>query len=344
MVVFSDGKANVKCLQQGTGSATQDAIQAACEAYNNYNISVYTVGFGDNADEATLQSIASCGNGNYYFSNVEELVDIYRQLAQDILNASYSEQTVISEDLYTKLYPDSYILVDYNKTIPYGLIITAETPEFGNDISQGILNVPNDTVPYEAKVISYSGTKWTDNAEVYNNSSGLWENVFNLSYYDLSYTSLGDPYAVNIPINKINSGDNLIKVSTGLASGNSTGGSPYNKIIYSLVKNVSSYSQIVSSAEGCTWIIEFQDGTNSTMIFPNTYLGSKICYYTSDNIAYNNNDAIDNAIFNLLSDLDLDSDGRIETKFSDRDLTINSIEITGIPFTWETEVQVRVWR
>jgi len=116
------------------------------------------------------------------------------------------------------------------------------------------------------------------------------------------------------------------------------------KILYSLIKNASSYSQIVSSSVGCTWTIEFEDGTNSTITIPSDYAGSKECYFTFDNLAYNNNDAIDNAIFNLFSDLDLDSDRRIETKFSENDLSVNSIEITGIPFTWETEVQVRIWR
>ncbi len=345
IVVMSDGQANVRCSEQGTGSASQDAVQAACDAYNDYGIYVYSIGFGNDADESTLQSIASCGNGNYYFSNIDELVDVYAQIVDDILNATYYEQTVVSSGLHTKLYPDSYISVDYNKAIPYGMIITAETPEFGNSISEGSFNVPGDTSPYEVKVVSYSGTKWTDNADVYNNSSGLWENVFNLSSYNLKYINLGDPYVVNIPLNKIHAGDNSIRVSAGLSSLNSSGGSPYDKIIYSLVKNVSSYSEIVSSAEGCTWTIEFEDGTNSTIRIPEDYSGSEVCLYTSEEApSYNNNDAIDNAIFNLLSELDLDSDGKVETKFSDSDLTINSIEITGIPFTWETEVQVRVWR
>ena len=28
----------------------------------------------------------------------------------------------------------------------------------------------------------------------------------------------------------------------------------------------------------------------------------------------------------------------------ENDLTINSVEVEGIPFVWETEVQARVWR
>jgi len=235
MVVMSDGKANTKCPEQGTGSATDDAIQAACDAYENYNLTVYSVGFGPNVDEATLQSMASCANGNYYFSTLEGLADIYEQLANDIINASYFEQTVVAEGIFTKLYPDSYVSVDYTKTIPYGLLIATETGIFGNNISEGIFSIPNDTQPYEVRTISYSGSKWTDNVSIYNSSSGIWKNIFNLSRYNLDYTDLGDPYAVNIPLEDISYGNNTIRVSAGLNPTNSSGGSPYNKIIYSLI-------------------------------------------------------------------------------------------------------------
>jgi hypothetical protein len=344
MVVMSDGKANVKCSAQGTGSATQDAIQAACDAYNDYGIIVHAVGFGDGADVATLQAIANCGHGNYYYGEISQLVEIYRQIAEDVIKASYSEQTVLWEDIDTELFSDSYISLGYDKIIPYGLIITSETDAFGNQISEGSFEIPDDTSPHEARVISYSGSKWTDNVEVYNNFTGAWENTFNLSVYNLSYVNLGDPYAVNIPLDKIHNGINSVRVSTGLNSINSSGGSVYDKIIYSIVKGLSSYSPIVSSKEGCAWTIEFEDGTNATMNVPSNYSGTKQCYFTSSNIAYNNNDAIDNAIFNLLSSLDLNSNRKLETKFSENDLTIDSVEVDGIPFTWETEVQARVWR
>ena len=344
IVIMSDGEANVRCAQQGTGNAKQDAIQAACDAYNNYNLTVYSIGFGSDADETTLQSISSCGNGNYYYSDVDELIVVYQQIADDIIKAAYSEQTVIGEGIFTKLYPDSYISLDYSSTIPYGLIITTETPEFGNLISEGSFIIPDDTSPYKIKVISYSGSKWTDKVEVYNNGTGIWESVFDLGIYNQNYVDLGDPYVVNIPLDKIKVGNNSIRVSTGLNSFNSSGGSIYDKVIYSLVKNISSYSSIVSSAEGCIWNITFEDDSNSLMVFPDDYSGTQNCFYTPEDISYNNNDALNVAIYNLLTSLDLNSNRKIETKFSENDLTINSIEVTGIPFTWETEVQARVWR
>ena len=344
LVVMSDGEANVRCSQQGTGNAKQDAIKAACDAYNNYGVRTYSVGFGEDADEATLQSISSCGHGSYYYGDVGDLINIYQEIAEEIIKASYLEQTVIGENIETKLYPDSYISLSYQKTIPYGLAVFAETSEFGNEISEGSFFVPNDTTPYEVKVASYSGSKWTDKAEIYNNNLSIWEKVFDLSTYHSPYINLGDPFIINLPTEKIIHGDNKIRVSTGLSPENSTGGSVYDKIIYTLVKNISSYSPIVASARGCIWNIEFEDGNNETIKVPQDYQGSENCYYTESLLAYNNNDAINLAVYNLLKSLDLNSNRKIETKFSESDVVVSSSEIKGIPFTWDTEVQARVWR
>jgi len=350
IVVMSDGQPNVQCARQGTGSPTQDAIEAACDAYENYGIVVHAVGFGSDADETTLQNIAvTCGHGNYYYGGVDDLTEIYEQVAQDIIEASYYEQTVVGEGIETKLYSDSYIDIGYDKEIPYGLLITSETEEFGDSESIGDFFIPNDTEIYEVKVISYSGSKWTSRVENYDFGLGGWSSFFDLGGYNSSFVSLGDPYVVNIPLERIFYGNNSVRVSIGLNTDNYSAGSENNKVIYSLVKDVSSFSPIVASAQGCNWNLEFEDGSNLELSIPSNYSGSDQCYYNStipdfSHAIFNNNDAIDYAIFNLLSDLDLNSNGKIETKFSDQDLTINSIEIEGIPFTWETEVQVRAWR
>lgn len=348
MIVMSDGGANGECIEQNTGSASQDAIQAACDAKDNHNITVYAIGFGDSVDEETLQAIAlTCGGGNYYYGSVEELVDIYKQAAQDIIKAIYDAQTVISERIHTTLYPSSYVSVDYTSTIPYGLMITAESEEFGINVPVGNFSLPFDATPYQAQVISYSGPKWTGLVEIYDNVSGIWEEVFNLSKYGEGYTILGDPYVVNIPTSKLRRGENSVRVYTGVAPNNLTDSSMYNKIIYSVFKNISGFSTIVASAEGCVWTVEFEDGTSSIMSFPQGYTGTS-CSYTSTNSppygVYNPNDAISVAIFNLFSEMDLDSNGKLETKFSETDLVVNFDGVEGIPFTWETEAQVRVWR
>ncbi|MBI3622878.1 VWA domain-containing protein [Candidatus Pacearchaeota archaeon] len=357
-VVMSDGIPNYYCdnYTDYTGSpefptpsgdypvSTQWAVNAACKAYNNYNISVYAIGFGNDVNMTVMQLIASCGHGSSYFGNVSQLESIYNQVAQNIITAAYQEQTVTGTGFSTRLYPDSYINISYTKSIPYGLVIVAESNTFNNNASQGDFYIPNDTVPYEARVVSYSGSKWTSQLEKYNSSDLSWKSIFNLSSFGSNFTLLGDPYSIYIPKSEINYGNNTVRVSVGLDPGNSSAGSIYNKVIYSVVKNLSSYSPILSTAIGCRWTIEFEDGSNSTINVPASYSGANTCLYSSSGSSYDNNDAIDYAIFSLLSQLDLNSNGKLETKFADNDLSLDTIEVTGIPFTWETEVQVRTWR
>jgi cysteine-rich repeat protein len=363
IMVMSDGSATRECAEQGVTAdlngngnaddAGDDAIQAACDAYNNYGITVYSVGFGDGADEATLQDIASCGQGDYHFGDVDDLIDIYRQIAEDILNAVYEEQTLVGDGSLMTLFSDSKISFGYDeKALSYGMEVVLESAEFGNTISEGSFFVPDDSVAYEVGVVSYSGSKWTALVEVYNNGSGLWESVFNLSEYSDDYTTLGDPYVFNIPIDKITSGENRIRVNQGVDPTNISGGSIYDKIIYTLIRDIAAYSSVLPVANGCIWHIEFEDGSNDTMLFPSNYLGTDNCYFAEDDYFFfgnnvvleNSQDAISNAVLNLLNVLDLNSNNKIEVKFGETDMDLSSVEIEGLPFTWSTEVQARTWR
>jgi len=336
MIVMSDGQATRQCSEQGTGSSTQDAIQAACDAYNNYGITVHAVGFGSGADETTLQAIANCGNGSYYYGDVENIIEIYQQIAEDIIEASYTEQTIESSgEISTILYPDSYIEFNYTKTpLPYGLITSAE--EMFSDSSFGYFDTPENSTILDVKVISYSGPRWTKEVEINNNS------VYNLSGYGSDFIELGDPYSISVPLGLVNS-SNVVKLITGLSAENSTEGSEYNKIIYEIVKDMNSYSSISSKAEGCEWTIEFEDDTNITKNIPSDYNGSNVCYYTSEQRTYDINDAIQTAVYNLLKLMDFDSNNKLNVKFTGQNLEISSSEITGIPYGWSTEVQVRMW-
>lgn len=348
MVVMSDGEANVECPQQNTGDPKQDAIQAACDAASQ-GMYVYAVAFGGRANVTTLQSIASCGQGSFFFGDIDDLVQIYQDIAQEILNAAYYEQTVVGEGFSTYLDSSSYVSVDYDRTIPYGLIINAETPIFGSSAPIGNFTLPSDATPHEVNVVSYSGSRWTSKVDVFNNNTGLWESIFDLSEYGVKYVDIGDPYVVNIPISNVRKGNNSVNVSLGLGPNNLSDGSQYNKILYSVIKNVSGFSPILPSADGCIWEIEFEDDSIEVLTVPNTYTGSERCYYNStildsSHAIYNPNDAIDVSIFNLLSSLDLNLNGKAETKFTENDLTISASSVDGIPFVWESEVQVRVWQ
>jgi len=206
-----------------------------------------------------------------------------------------------------------------------------------HDSYYGDFLVSNSTSIVEAKVVSYSGPRWTDDVEINNNS------IYNLSYYGSEYTRLGDPYSIQIPVSYIGE-ENTVMVSTGTSPANSSEGSSYNKIIYRVRQNASSYSEIVALAEGCVWSLEFEDSSTSNLYVPTDYGGSDICYYKSTGVNISNDeDAIQLATLNLLSLLDPDSDGRVDVKFTDQNLKISSSRITGIPYIISTEVQVRRW-
>jgi len=328
--------------------ASQNSNWSSCRLRNNLNTTVYSVGFGPVSDcwmaNKTLRNIANCGQGKYYASqDPNTLKEIYEEIAEEILQLVFIEQVSnISTDFnLTTLYPSSYIYFDYQKTIPYGLVITSETPEFGNEISEGNFSIPEDSIPLEAIAVSYSGSKWTDKVSILN---GTWQNIFNLSHYGADYLELGDPYFIYIPKEKIEKGENKVTITTGTSPTNYSGGSSSNKVIYTILKNISGYSEIKANASGCIWNIEFDDLTESEIKVPFNYSLTERCYYTSSNIFYNMNDAVDAAVFNLLRNLDFDLDNRVDNKFSEQDLQITESEVAGIPYPYDTEIQVRVWR
>ncbi|MFH1586108.1 MAG: LamG-like jellyroll fold domain-containing protein [archaeon] len=359
IVVMSDGQAYPTysgCVEQGvtadlngdgiSDGAADDAIQAARDACNA-GISVFSVAFGAGADGDTLEAM-TCGGGSFYYGNTTEIIQMYQEISDDIIIAA-SEQTVFSEGIYTKLYPDSYLYIDYDKHIPSQLVLTAETEIFGDDLI-GELTVPAGETIYEANVVSYSGSLWTNYVEI--NDTTLWENIFNLSTYaegDLHYLDLGDPYVVNIPDDKIDVGNNQVRVFLGKNKDEWNNGSGYgarnNKIIYSIIKSLPPYSQVRANADGCTWSLEFEDGTTSSVSIPADYSGSNTCFYNSTDCVNNyNNDAINEAVFYMLETLDFDSDCQIDVLFTEHDLSIDSFDVEGIPFMLEADAQVRVWR
>jgi len=350
IVVMSDGAATLYCSSfndydgSGTGGSSDLidrswAINASCHAWQNHGIRVYAIGFGPSADTATLQAIANCGNGSYYNASIEDIINVYNQVAQDIIEAAYVEQTVQYDPGYgdTILYPDSYIEFNYTKEPPpYGLTIT-EQEDF-SDTYSGTFSLPSNSTIVETRVISYSGPRWTKDV-IINNTV-----VYNLSKYGDDYVKLGDPYAINIPNSAVAS-TNTVTLTTGVSPQNTSEGSSANKIIYIVLKEMVSYSAISEYSVGCNWTVQFEDGTYLTLQIPSE--ATDDCHYMqvggSPSYQYSTQDALQLAIFNLFRKLDLDNNGKLDVKFTEQNLEINSFEVTGIPFTWETVVQVRKW-
>ena len=65
--------------------------------------------------------------------------------------------------------------------------------------------------------------------------------------------------------------------------------------------------------------------------------------YTSSQVYYDENDANQVAIANLLSLFDFDSDSKLDYFLNTQEIDFKVTQIQGIPYTWSTEVQIRSW-
>lgn len=343
LVVMSDGEATYGC--SGTTNIAQsksEAIQEAVDACNNYGIQTIAISFGDDADSSTMLSIGtshSC-NGAYYNASTDDLEEVYTQIANDI-QTEFIGQTISVEGVYSKLFPDSYISLGYTQPQnPNGLVFSLES-QFINNYS-GSFTLPDDSSLIKTEVTSYSGSRWT--SKVFANGA----KVYNISEYGNTYTELGDPFKVGIPNSEIlSSGTNVINLTTSSGPANdSLPGSQYNKIVYTVVKNVSEFSGVSPLKEGCYWQIEFEDNSIVDIPVPIDSPIENICNYTSSTYPpgiYNIDDANQVAVFNLLKEIDIDSDGKVDVYFTDQDLDITLTSINGIPWDFTKEIQARRW-
>ncbi len=353
IVLMTDGQANYECSRQGTTGdlnedgyadrAEDDAIQAACDAFEDHGIVIYAVGFSEDADSNTLGKIANCSSGQYYkSSDMNELIETYDSIASQIV--AYTETQVLNASgiVPSILFNDSYIEFNYTPLVDppqYAKIpITVESPGFGNNISNTSLFVPSYAELVDLVATSYSAERWTDNLTVDN------QGVFRLKDFDENYHYVGDPYIIQIPTNTITQDvNNSILVTTGTTTSNETIGSMDNKLIYTLrINNFVDYGGVFSKAEGCIWDVYFEDGDNLTLTIPPTYNGTEVCYYT--NASYDINDSIDNAVYNLFSVLDFDNNGKPSIKMSESNFEIDSVSQSNVPSLWgPTIVEARVW-
>ncbi|MBI2650696.1 VWA domain-containing protein [Candidatus Woesearchaeota archaeon] len=339
IVLMSDGAPNVVCAQQPNTTAIADAVQSAWDACNK-KISVYTIAFGSDADTTTLKRM-NCSGGKFFnATNATNLQDIYGTIAGEINTISFSEQIVNATGLNKSvLYSNSYIEFNYTapeiqfNKVPLGF----ETERFGNNISSGTLTIYPNTSVSDARVTSYSGSKWTDKLVVNGDT------VYQLSDFGNDYQILGDPFAVNIPVSNINEGSNSIAISTGINSTASTGGSNDSRVIYTLLLNgFADYSSVVAKSDGCSWTVSFEDGTASTIKVPSTYSGADICSFSTK--IYDSNDALDNAVYQLFSNLDIDKDGKLDVNIDSNSLNVNTLTISKVPSLWGPAIiEIRVW-
>lgn len=316
---------------------------------NDSNITVFMINqkTGLCFNNITNINMTNITGGSFFlYSSASAITDIIMQIAGKMINITFQNQSsyISGTSIDSRVYPDSYIELSYNQEkVPSGLIITA-TKQF-NDPSIVRFTLPSNSSILETVVTSYSGQLWTKEVLINN------INVYNLSEYSKNYGLLGDPYEINIPNEKINlTHENIINLTTGVIENDYLNGSLSNSVIYTFLKNISTFSacnslndKICYSSNGCEWTVEHYDHTLFKLKIPKDYTGTDSCSYTSTSINYNNNDAIQSSIYNLLTQLDLDNDKRIDIDLNEKEIQITSSEINNIPFVWSTEIQIREW-
>lgn len=316
---------------------------------NDLNATIYSIGFGPVNDcskaNETLTKVAEIGNGTYQHSNNVSLLKlIYEEIAYDILDRTTQvSQTVVSQNVTSSiLYGDSFIEINFtpnNPTLKPGEIsVIFQTDQFNS--CNPIVNLYQGVRIADARITSYSAEHWTDSLIVNNNT------VYNLSDFSTDYVSLGDPFNIEIPPYLLTSGSNTFQIETADSPVNKTGCSNNNTLIYKGLVNFSSTrTDVVEQAEGCKWTIEFEDGTFLNETIPSTYTGSDTCSYTASSISYKTNDAYDISVYNILSSIDFDDDGRVLFNFAAEDLDISINILSNIPFLWGPSiVETRVWQ
>jgi hypothetical protein len=357
---MTDGVANVACAEQGTtgdldgdgtnNTESDDAIQAACDARQKWGLQVFAVGFSSGSDEPTLEGIARCGEGIYAKSdNVSALDDFYNQVVLNIISATIQSQTVIVSGgnlSVSNLYKDSYIKINYtssiNDTDINEISAQIQTAQF-NNCSADII-IPSGAQVVDAVATSYSGSHWTRSLIINSNEA------YNLSDYNSQYISLGDPYLIYVPPSDLVSGVNHIYMDTGDDSLNSTGCSPNNTLIYTvLIPSSIARSEVLPNKTGCKWIVESENDELQTVLVPSTYSGSKTCYYTSTNMTYTNpsqfDDAYDLAVYSIFRQLDVDGNGKIIVSLESQDLEVIVLTVGGLPYMWGPSLmKLEVWQ
>lgn len=106
----------------------------------------------------------------------------------------------------------------------------------------------------------------------------------------------------------------------------------YGYLTY-FIKSYVNYGDAKSKAEGGTRVIEFQDGSVRIL-----EIGDSSDAWDPEK------DALDDAVERLLTQLDSNNDGKVDLIIDENELNVDSLDISGVPFIWSTEVQVRRWR
>ncbi len=368
IILLSDGVPTYYCdnLNDYTGSGTgstmeQDDVDAALasaqEACDN-NITVYSIGFGDllTVEGHDVLRQLACNESLYYSTtDMDELADIFRNISSQILlQANFSSQTieVVGDFVESNLSVDSYLEIffdPFESSVDVGKIeLSFESDPFSCDAS---IYIPSNLEITDAKIASFSGNEWTRKLNIKNDDFD--ELVYDIDLFGSDYPVLGDPFQIQVPSVLLMPGQiNNLSIVVGDSPSNISSCMPFNTLIYTgFINSTTPRTDSLEFADGCLWSVETAEGTFLELDIPEDYSvsGSNRCYYNSssdfiNNKPFNDKDAYDVAMFNLLRQLDPDEAGRIIVDLDESDLEIQLTIVGSIPYMWGpsiAEVEVR---
>ncbi len=282
-------------------------------------------------------------NNQVVFSNAEiqnalnsnglsysDLSNEYFFFILDIGKDNLGVKTILGENSY--VYVDSseitipYGAIDISQEIPITSYLTRVTHTFYRNLTWKFY-LPKDSIPLVADwqfgwfvESGVSGQKATANGvSLYSSPPDPFIEVFSRFGYTPSRAT-----------GVFQEGENNFTLDFG--NSYSVSNEASNGYVLYFIKSYVNYGEAKEKAKGGTRTIEFESG--SPGIF---HIGNSADPWDPDI------DAIDDAVERLLSQLDSNNNSKIDLIIDQSSFDIDSLDISGVPYIWSTEIQVRRW-
>jgi len=239
MIVLSDGGANEECSYWspelsgsppsssvgncGTWSndACDDAINYTKSGFIDHGILTYSIGFGtvSSVDSVTLKNISLVGNGSYYFSNLNELSDIFANITQNItwmegINVSFNQTINVTFNQTINVSWLQEINVSWNETVNITWIeqinetinetveIEIYAPEIAYDYLKIVFYAPGKSCSQKENISAVPGPHETTEVNVtLSPSCGMTtDQLTKIEIYAVALTSEGEEIISSAPI------------------------------------------------------------------------------------------------------------------------------------------------
>lgn len=316
-----------------------------------YGARVFVIGVGARRNDFVLQTIAWVGNGSYYTAeNDDQLKDAFVAIADELRNATQVYQLINNTQVLVNashMYRGSFFEVDVNpveKNQWFGKMPWYQNKELdaGCNPTASFDSVIQQIV--DASLVTYTRYYWLLNASISHVPT------YDHFWWQPNISMTGDPSALWLPPDRffLNNSVQELDFAVGAESSLdpdyvdcSADNELHAKVLLGTIGNS---SPVLPGKNGCSWIIEIAGGSSIALKIPRNYNGPLVCRYTTDDISYLRNESMHVAVANLLSLLDLGSNGDIvDIDFNSIDIDLAHIE--KVPYLFgPLEFEVRVWQ